>query len=310
MLKIDRILCPTDLTPASEEALRYALAFAKAHQAKLILLYCRKPGSLVDWSTSANAARLFQQALFTHLDADELKTLEWEPAIVEADDVGRTIIEEASKRSADLIVIRSRRRPHAAALLGSTAETVSRYAPCPVLVVHQGERECVAFTTCEMDLKRVLVTHDFSAGSELALNYGLSLAQENRSELHLLHILDQEEEDPPEFAWTHVDIESRYQDAAIQLQDAIPQEALLGCTAVTAVRWGNAPEEILSYAENHKIDLICIRARSAGFDLNKLFGSTTEHVLRRANCPVLVARPAVAKGHAPRWCHRRQCCWN
>ncbi len=295
MLKLDRILCPTDLTPESDEALRYAVAFAQAYKARLILLYCRKPGSLVEWSTSTNAARLFEQALFTHLDADELKALEWEPVIAEADDVGRTIIAEASKREADLIVMRSRRRPHAAALLGSTAETVSRYAPCPVLVVHEGERECVGLSTCEIDLRRILITHDFSPGSELALSYGLSLAQENRSELHLLYVLDQEEEDPPEFAWAHVDIESRYRDAAKRLRDAIPKEALLWCTAVTAVSWGNAAKEILTYAENHEIDLICIGARGKGFDLNKLFGSTTEHVLRRAQCPVMVARPAVAK---------------
>lgn len=87
-----------------------------------------------------------------------MKALEWERVIAEADDVGRTIIAEASKRQADLIVMRSRRRPHAAALLGSTAETVSRYAACPVLVVCEGEGECVGLSTCEIDLKRILIT--------------------------------------------------------------------------------------------------------------------------------------------------------
>jgi nucleotide-binding universal stress UspA family protein len=97
-----------------------------------------------------------------------------------------------------------------------------------------------------------------------------------------------------------VDIESRYRDAAYKLQDAIPKEALLWCTAATVVRCGNAAKEILTYAENHKIDLICIGARGTGFDLNKLFGSTIEHVLCRADCPVLVARPAVAKATSAR----------
>lgn len=294
MLKIDRILCPTDLTRESDEGLRYALALARAYKAKLILLYCRRPGSLVDWSTSANAARLFHQALFNHLDAAELAALEWEPVIAEADEVGRTIIDEASKRKADLVVMRSRRRPHAAALLGSTAETVSRHAPCPVLVLHEGEREWVGFTAGEIDLKRILVTHDFSAGSESALNYGLMLAEENRAELHLLHVLEREE-DPPEFALAHENIESLCNKAAYQLQDAISKEALRWCGAINAVRWGDVPTEILTYAENHKIDLICIGARGAGFNLNELFGSATEHVLRRANCPVLVARTPATK---------------
>lgn len=295
MLKIDRILCPTDLAAESEEALRYALALARAHRAKLVLLFCRKPASVVEWADGSNAARLFEQMLYTHLDANELKALDWEAAITEGDDVGRTIIAEASKRRADLIVMRSRRRPRAAALFGSTAETVSRYAACPVLVVHQDERDWVGLSAGDIDLKRVLVTSDFSADSQLALNYGIALAEEYQTELHLLHVLDQEEQDPPEFAWVHVDLESRYADAERRLQEALPKDAPLWCNVVTAVRWGNAAGEILSYAKEHEIDLVCVGVRRPGFDLNKLFGSTTEHVLRRAECPVLVARSAIAE---------------
>jgi nucleotide-binding universal stress UspA family protein len=39
------------------------------------------------------------------------------------------------------------------------------------------------------ELNRSLVAHDFSADSELALKYGVSLAQEYQAELHLLHVL-------------------------------------------------------------------------------------------------------------------------
>lgn len=294
MIKVERILCPIDLSTESNEAPRYAIALARAFKAELILLYCRKPASVVEWATGSNAARLFEQMLYTHLDANELKALNWTPAIAEGDDVGRTILAEASKRRADLIVMRSRRRPHAAALLGSTAETVSRDAPCPVLVVHQDEREWVGLSAGDIDLKRVLVTSDFSPDSQLALNYGIALAEEYQTELHFLHVLDQEEQDQPEFAWARVDVESRYADAARRLQEAIPKDAPLWCKVVTSVRWGNAAEEILSYAKEHEIDLICIGVRRPGFDLNKLFGSTTEHVLRRAECPILVARSAVA----------------
>lgn len=294
MLKIDRILCPTDLTPEADEALRYALALAQAYQAKLFLLYCRKPASVVEWASGANAERLFEQMLFTHLDADELKALDWEPVIAEFDDVGRTIIAEAAKRNADLIVMRSRRRPHAAALLGSTAETVSRGAHCPVMVVHQDERDWVGLSAGDIDLKRVLVASDFSAESQLALNYGIALADEYQTQLHLLHVLDREAQDLPEFAWVHVDLESRYADADRRLQEAISKDAPLWYNVVTAVRWGKVADEILSYANEHEIDLICVGVRRPGFDLNKLFGSTTEHVLRRAECPVLVARSVIS----------------
>jgi DNA-binding LytR/AlgR family response regulator len=40
MVKIERILCPTDLTPESGEALRYAVALARVYGAKLLLCHC------------------------------------------------------------------------------------------------------------------------------------------------------------------------------------------------------------------------------------------------------------------------------
>ena len=291
MIEIKSILCPTDLSAESSEALRYALALASAYKAKLILLYCRKPGSIVDWATSSTAARRFQQLLFTHLDANELKALEWQAAIAEADNVSEAIIKEASKREADLIVMRSRRRPHAAALLGSTAETVSQNAPCPVLVTHPSEREWVGFSSGDIDLHRVLVAIDFSADAGLALNYGLSMAQGTSAELHLLHVVTQGEEEDPEVAWSHEGLQSLYKTAAHRLQQMIPKKALRQFHTVTAVRWGKPSDEILSYAKDHEIDLICLGASGAGLSIGTLLGSTVDRVLRRAPCPTLVARP-------------------
>ena len=40
MINIKRILCPTDLSPYAGNAVRYALALARAHDAELILLHC------------------------------------------------------------------------------------------------------------------------------------------------------------------------------------------------------------------------------------------------------------------------------
>lgn len=290
MIKIKSILCPTDLSAESSEALRYALSLAAAHKAKLVLLYCRKPASIVDWATSSGAARTFQQLLFTHLDADELKALDWEAAIAEADDVSDAIIKEALNRKVDLIVMRSRRRPHAAALLGSTAEKVSQNAPCPVLVTHPSEREWVGFSVGEIDLHRILVATDFSPDAELAVNYGLSMAQGNAAEVHLVHVVTHREEEDPEVAWSHEGLQGLYQTAAHRLQQTM-KTIPFSCRAVSAVRWGRAAGEILSYAKELDIDLICLGASGAGTRLGSLFGSTVDRVLRRAPCPVLVARP-------------------
>jgi nucleotide-binding universal stress UspA family protein len=295
MTKLERILCPTDLTTESDEALRYAIALAGAYKAKLMLLYCREPGSIVEWASSSQAARVFEQSLFTYMDENEFKALDWEAVIIEGDNKGVAIATEAAKRNADLIVMRSRRRPRAAVLLGSTAETVSRTAPCPVLVTHPSEREWVGLTTSEIDLKRLLVAYDASSDADLALNYGVSLAQEYQAELHLLHVIsDVENTQEPELAWSSAEQESSYEIAARRLQRAIPKEVFLWCKIVTAVRCGQPANEILAYAKEHEIDLICMGASGTGFSLDKLFGSTVDRVLRHAPCPVLVSRPMKA----------------
>jgi nucleotide-binding universal stress UspA family protein len=292
MINLERILCPTDLTTESGEALRYAIALACAYEAKLMLLYCRQPGSIVEWASSSQAARLFEQSLFTHTDANELKALDWEAVVTQGDDKGLAIASEAAKRNADLIVMRSRRRPRAAVLLGSTAETVSRTAPCPVLVTHPSEREWAGLTTSQIDLHRVLVAYDASSDADLALNYGISLAQEYQAEIHLLNVISNvEKSEEPEVAWSSAEQESSYEIAARRLQQEIPKEVFLWCNIVTAARCGQPANEILAYAKEHEIDLICMGASGTGFSLDKLFGSTVDRVLRQAPCPVLVSRP-------------------
>ncbi|HEU4769084.1 MAG TPA: universal stress protein [Pyrinomonadaceae bacterium] len=89
-----------------------------------------------------------------------------------------------------------------AVLLGSTAETVCQSAPCAVLVTHPREREWVGRSSGEIDLNRILITDDFTQGSKTALNYGVSLAQEYQSEVHLMHVLANAGREEPELAWS------------------------------------------------------------------------------------------------------------
>jgi nucleotide-binding universal stress UspA family protein len=289
-MTIKRILCPTDLSSESDEALRYALALTRAYEAKLIVFHCTpdKPGAPL---VNGEARALLEQSLVPHLGAADLMNLDWEAVVSQDEDAGRAISEQAAKAKVDLIVMRSRRRPHRAALLGSTAESVSRMAPCAVMVTHADEREWVGTGTREINLKRVLVAYDFSDHSELALNYALSFAQEYQSELHLLHVLPRFTLDETEIAWYPLGNEGPYHKAALRLQKAVPGEAHLWCSIKHAVSEGQPYREILNYAQRNAIDLICIGAHGAGFGMLTLFGSNVDRVLRQAPCPVLVARP-------------------
>ncbi len=278
MITIKRILCPTDLSSHSEKAVQYALALARAHEAELVLLYCTE---------TLDGKEELQDFVLPHINpADSLCRL----IVAATDHVDEEIKTRAQLERVDLIVMRSRRRPHRAAILGSTAESVCRGAPCPVLVMHSDEREFVT-PELKVDLKRVLVAYDFSDFSELALKYGLSIAQEHQAELHLLHVLPPHSVDEPEIAWYPSKDESAYHTAARRLQRVVPSDVNLWCEVKTAVSEGYPYREILNYAEKNAIDLISVGAHGAGFGMRALFGSNVDRVLRQAPCPVLVARP-------------------
>ena len=287
-MAIKRILCPTDLSTESDEALRYAVALARAYEAKLIVFHCEL-ATRVDVSVDKRRVQL-EQSLLKRFEPAEIEKLQWEGIVTQSDDPGKAISEQAAEHRIDLIVMRSRRRPHRAALLGSTAESVCRSAPCPVLVTHDDERDWVG-SARQIDIKRVLVAYDFSDHSELALNCALTLSQEYQSELHLLHVLPSFSLDEPEISWYPLGNEGPYHKAARRLQKAVPAEAHLWCQVKHAVSEGQPYREILNYAERNEIDLICIGAHGAGFGVRTLFGSNVDRVLRQAPCPVLVARP-------------------
>ena len=289
-MTITRILCPTDLSAGSDEALRYALALARAYDARLIAFHCQ-PANDGAGLVQSDVKAMFERSLFQHLPLGELATIDWERVVGQCDDPGKAITEYAAEHSVDLIVMRSRRRPHRAALLGSTAESVCRTAPCSVLVTHTDEREWVGATTSKIDLKRVLVAYDFSDYSELALRQALTFAQEYQSELHLLHVVPRLTTDEPEISWYPLGKDGGYHRTARRLEKAVPAEAHLWCNVKYAVSEGQPYREILNYAERNDIDLICLGAHGAGFGLQTLFGSNVDRVLRQAPCPVLVTRP-------------------
>ncbi|HEU4835609.1 MAG TPA: universal stress protein [Pyrinomonadaceae bacterium] len=278
MINIKRILCPTDLSDHSGKAVRYALALARAHDAEVIFFYC---------TPDVAGEEKLKASVLKYVDVSDSR---WRVIATNAADVGEAIMMKAQLEHVDLIVMRSRRRPHRAALLGSTAETVCRSAPCPVLVMHNDEQEFVN-DQLTVNLNRVLVAYDFSDYSELALKYGLSIAQEHQAELHLLHVLPARSLNEPEIAWYPAQGESAYHTAARRLQRVVPSEVHLWCDVKTAVSEGHPYREVLNYAEKNEIDLISVGAHGAGFGMRALFGSNVDRVLRQAPCPVLVARP-------------------
>jgi len=238
MIGFKHILCPTDLTPESDAALRYAVALAGAYEAKLTVCHCAEAPSPVDEAARGKFRKRVESCVRQWTGVGHCPPADYEGLVIEGNP-NEAIVKTAAERGVDLIVMRSRRRPLAAALLGSVTEAVCRTAPCPVLVTHH-----------------VLPVAPAPVAADL----------------------------PP-------GLEYDFHRAARALQRSIPDEAHLWCKVVQEVRSGQPYREILSYAEENEIDLICMGVHGAGFAMRALFGSNTDRVLRQAPCPALIARP-------------------
>jgi nucleotide-binding universal stress UspA family protein len=297
-ISFKRIVCPVDLSPDSSEALRYAVALAKSYRAKLFVLHCSAPGTDAG-ENRPELHRIIEAFTHEYLSFPPQPLLDWEPVIVRGEpDV--EIAREAAELCADLIVMRSRRRPCAAALLGSIAESVCRMAPCPTLVTHAHEREWAGRTSNSLDLKRVLVAYDFSSDSEVALSYGLSFAEQYGAELHVLHVVSpRPKEIAPELSLLPLASETAFSKAVAALKTAVPHVEVGGSLVHHAVREGQPYREVLAYAEDHAVELVCMGARGTGFGMRALFGSNADRVLRQAPCPILIARPLKPTVAAP-----------
>jgi nucleotide-binding universal stress UspA family protein len=131
-----------------------------------------------------------------------------------------------------------------------------------------------------------------------ALNYAMSLAQEADATLTLLHAIEVPGELP---AGEHESmtggprtmseyIAAAEQDRRTRLKDAVPESVRAYCTVETIVATGKPYREILRIAEQLRSDLIVIGIHGRGAADLLFFGSTAQHIVRRASCPVLTLR--------------------
>lgn len=144
--------------------------------------------------------------------------------------------------------------------------------------------------------KNILVPTDFSEPAGIALNYAKDFARLNNATLHIVHVI---EIIVYPIGWTYPAVDAtvgnrfHLENSEKELQNIARSLEHENFTVRTQTLEGGDPSnEIVEYAKRHHVDLICI-ATHGRTGLGRLFlGSTTERVLRRAQCPVLtVHRP-------------------
>jgi len=149
MFTIKKILCPTDFSDASKNAIRYANEFARSMQASVIFLHAIEPRPIAtDMSVAyvpieTDLEKIAEEDLASLMEEEKIKGISATKEVIvgHAADV---IIEQAEEQDVDLIILGSHGRTGITRLLmGSVAEAVLRKAPCPVLIVKAEEKEFI-----------------------------------------------------------------------------------------------------------------------------------------------------------------------
>ncbi len=143
--------------------------------------------------------------------------------------------------------------------------------------------------------KNILIPTDFAEATESAFDNALMVARQFDAKLHLVHIINTKEE-AAGFYVPHLSFDKLDREFMVAAEDMIKKfcakrlKSYKGC--VTAVLKGEPYRQIIKYAKDEAIDVIVMATYGKSRVDRFIFGSTTERVIRKAPCPVLVVPPA------------------
>ena len=131
---------------------------------------------------------------------------------------------------------------------------------------------------------------DFSEQSLHALDYALSLAKHYNSTLILCHVVEIQVITPPMEPLVAVGsvLEDVTSTASEELKKLAGELRPRVSKLIPVLCEGSPAEETMRVAKDHSADLVVIGTHGrSGFD-RLIFGSTTENLLRKITCPVLI----------------------
>lgn len=283
----ERILIPTDDSPGSDAAIEHALDLAERYEATVHTISVVEAGHTpVDLDTDereqlrASRRALALNAINAVVERAETRGIEVSQDVRQGVPY-RTILEYGREHEIDLIVMGTRGLTDAErARLGSTTERVITLGDIPVLSVRLAEGG-----HSDSSYDDIVIPTDGSDVAERAAEYGLELAAQYGANVHVVYVVDAATygyKDAPR------SIIGLLKEGGQQATEAIADTAQERDVSVrTSVLRGVPEEEILAYGDRVEADLIAIgtRGRAAGSD--RIIGSTTARILRRAEVPVL-----------------------
>jgi nucleotide-binding universal stress UspA family protein len=289
---------PIDFSRPSLKAIPYALAISRQFHADVYLLHVRDlsqqpPPTLLTLPVVRQAE--WNRRFMKRLSAIALK-YRTDGKMSALDPRTGTAYEEtcatAREIKADLIVIATHGYTgYKHMFFGSTAERVVQHSACPVLVVRLHARHWNgagdARTRTGFRLAKILIPTDFSNCSKTAFTYASALARDFRAELRLVHVINPH--------WYPFGDKYAALDAAQLMEEAsrAARKQMCSIAATSNVRYSvrvihGSPAIEICHAANEDVDLIVISTHGRTGIGHVLIGSTAEHVVRHARCPVLV----------------------
>lgn len=256
-----RILVAYDLSDVSRTAWKHAAALARAGGGELELVYVEPWQAGVDLlpppPLAPPAARELRASIRAQVgEGPKISILNGDPA--------RRIVELARRRRPDLIVVGTHgRRGLRRAVLGSTAESVIRLSPFPVLAARGKARR----------VRSILAPVNFTPYAEAGFAYAAAASAGLSARLKILHVTG----DP---VWS-----GNLGFRLARLISRLPESVRKACRPEAASAVGGAVEGILRASRGRDWIVLVSHPRSLLSDA--FFGTTLEQVLRRSSVPVL-----------------------
>ena len=290
MMTLRQILCPVDTSDFSKRALEYAVALGRWYRAQVTVLFVRPlalpPALWFGAPTALPVEGPHERERTAGAIRDYVRDATGaEPDVLVTDGaVVPEIIRVAGGLPADLIVMGT----HGTSgferlLLGSITEKTLRKAACPVLTVPRAvegkEPSHVTFPT-------IVCGVDRSAASRRALTCALSLAREAGGRLVLVHTIENLSEEDARFAG-HFNTPECPGEIIPQIRTdyeaLVPEAARAWARLEVRITQGKPYRDLLAVSRETAADLIVVGTSGGSMP----FGTTAQHVLREAACPVL-----------------------
>lgn len=286
-----RVLVATDGSADARAAVAWLETFPLPSRARVMALTVeRMPYLMPDVLAAPRFDEMMRQAAARTAD-EAREALAWRFPDVEArvavGDPREAIVHVADEWAADLIVVGARGLDTAQAFMfGSVSAAVVRWAPCPVLVV-KGRRIAV---------RQVVIGVDGSAHAAAATRFFASLPLDPRTSVRLVSAVDPPlvrcstaNMPVPEVRAMLDELERRHAETATAALAGLQAELVGRVESVErSIVFGRPADVLVDASADAEVGLVVVGARGLGPLKRLVLGSVSEHVLQRAECPVLV----------------------